>query len=37
MKQALAILTVLLGLGAQACAPASDKLPPDNIMNPRGE
>ena len=37
MKQALIILVVLLGFGAQACAPASDKLPPDNVLNPRGE
>jgi hypothetical protein len=37
MRKALTIIAVLLCLGAEACAPASDRLPPDNVLNPRGE
>jgi hypothetical protein len=37
MKRVLSIMAVVLCLGVEACAPASDRLPPDNVLNPRGE
>jgi hypothetical protein len=37
MPYSLIVLTILIGLGAQSCAPvATDRLPPDSVMNPRG-
>jgi hypothetical protein len=36
MQYALMILAVLSCLAAQGCAPATDRLPPDSVMNPRG-
>ncbi len=35
MKCALAILAILVCLGAQGCAPASNKPPPDSVLDPR--
>ena len=37
MHYALMILAILICLGAQGCAPATDRLPPDSVMNPRGD
>jgi hypothetical protein len=37
MKYALAILAVLACLGAQGCAPATNKPPPDHVLDPRGQ
>jgi hypothetical protein len=30
------ILAVVLPLAAHGCAPATDRLPPDSVLNPRG-
>jgi hypothetical protein len=36
MHYILIILTVVACLAGGGCAPATDKLPPDSVLNPRG-
>jgi hypothetical protein len=37
MKYALMVLAVLVCLGAQGCAPPSDKPLPDSVLDPRNQ
>jgi hypothetical protein len=36
MHHLFIILAVILPLAAHGCAPATDRMPPDSVLNPRG-